>query len=258
VYQGLTEERSVHLADWPALDELPADPQLVRAMELVREVCSAGHAIRKESGRRLRLPLSRLTFAGPRALELADYLDLIAEEVNVKEVVLTAETSVIAEEVMTIVPSVIGPRLGADTQKVIAAVKRGEWTLKDDGTVEAAGITVAVGEYSLVLRPRDEHSARALGDGAGVVRLDLETTAELENEGLARDLVRLVQAHRRDEGLHISDRVHLVLALPEDMALAAQEHRDWIMEQTLATEMQVTAGEPTEPVSIELTVSAPG
>ena len=171
---------------------------------------------------------------------------------NVKQVVLTAETSEIAEEVLTIVPSAIGPRLGADTQKVIAATKRGEWTRNADGTVEAAGISVEEGEYSLVLRPRDEHSSRALSDGAGVVELDLETTGALEREGLARDLVRLVQAHRRDVGLHISDRVHLVLTLPEDMALAAQEHEDWIMEQTLATEMDVTTG-PT--LAIELSVS---
>jgi isoleucyl-tRNA synthetase len=242
VYQGLTQERSVHLADWPSLDELPADPKLVEAMELVREVCSAGHAIRKESGKRLRLPLQKLTFAGPRAHELVDYVDLIEEEVNIKQVVLTSDTSVIAQEVLTIVPSVIGPRLGAETQKVIAAVKRGEWTRAGDGTIEAAGVSVREGEYSLVLHPSDEHSARALTEGAGVVSLDLDTTEELELEGLARDLVRLIQAARRDAGLHISDRIHLRLTLPEDMAIATEHHRAWVMEQTLAVDLEVTAG----------------
>ena len=70
VYQGLTGERSVHLRPWPDADELPADPELVEAMDLAREVCSAGHSIRKAAGRRARLPLSRLTVAAPGASRL--------------------------------------------------------------------------------------------------------------------------------------------------------------------------------------------
>jgi isoleucyl-tRNA synthetase len=246
VYQGLTGERSVHLADWPTADELPADTELVAAMELVRDVCSAGHAIRKDSDRRNRLPLSSLTVAGPRAHELADYVDLITDEVNVKRVILTSDTDEIADQVLTVVPSQIGPRLGAQTQQVITAVKRGEWTRGQDETIEAAGVTLHEGEYSLVLRPRDEHSGRALSDGAGVVSVDLETTEELEQEGLARDLVRLVQAARRDAGLHISDRINLRLTLPEDMARAAEQHRTWIMDQTLAVTLEVTVGSSVE------------
>ena len=66
VYQGLTGERSVHLTDWPTPGELPADPALVEAMDLARDVCSAAHAVRKASGRRARLPLRRLTIATTR------------------------------------------------------------------------------------------------------------------------------------------------------------------------------------------------
>jgi isoleucyl-tRNA synthetase len=161
---------------------------------------------------------------------------------NIKQVVLTSDTSEIAQEVLTIVPSAIGPRLGAETQKVIAAVKRGEWTRAGDGTIEAAGVSVRESEYSLVLHPRDEHSARALTDGAGVVSLDLDTTEELELEGLARDLVRLIQAARRDAGLHISDRIHLRLTLPDEIARATEQHRAWVMEQTLAVDLEVSAG----------------
>jgi isoleucyl-tRNA synthetase len=243
VYQGLTGERSVHLADWPSADELVSDPRLVAEMELVREVCSAGHAIRKAANKRLRLPLQSLMVAGPRAHELAGYIDLISDEVNVKEVVLTDEVSGVADEVLTVVPAAIGPRLGEKTQKVIAAVKRGEWSLRDGGEIEAAGEVLHNSEYTLMLRPRDAATSRALPDRAGVVKLDTETTEELEREGTARDVVRLVQSARRDAGLHIADRIHLELALPESMAKAAEEHRARIMEQTLAVDMTTNTSE---------------
>jgi isoleucyl-tRNA synthetase len=243
IYQGLTDERSVHLADWPSADELLSDPRLVTEMELVREVCSAGHAIRKASNKRLRLPLQSLMVAGPRAHELSAYVEVIADEVNVKEVVLTDDVSGVADEVLTVVPAAIGPRLGSKTQKVIAAVKRGEWSRRDKGEIEAAGEILFDSEYTLLLRPRDERSGRALPDRAGIVSLDTETTEDLEREGLARDLVRLVQSARRDAGLHISDRIHIELSLPEAMSKAAEEHRGWIMEQTLAVQMTVAVSD---------------
>jgi isoleucyl-tRNA synthetase len=173
-------------------------------------------------------------------------VDIISDEVNVKEVVLTDQVAGIAHEVLTVVPAAIGPRLGADTQKVIAAVKRGDWTPQADGSIVAADTTLYEGEFTLVLQPQDEASMKALPNRAGVVSLDLETDDDLEREGLARDLVRLIQAARRDAGLHISDRINLDLTLPEEMALAAEEHRSWIMDQTLAHQMTVKPGAEVE------------
>jgi isoleucyl-tRNA synthetase len=201
----------------------------------------------------VRHPLKQLLVAGSGATDLADYVDLIADEVNVKEVRLTGDVSGVAHEVLPVVPSAIGPRLGAQTQAVIAAVKRGDWTQTTDGTVQAAGTALRDGEYTLLLRPSDEQAGRSLPGRAGVVQLDLETTDELEREGLSRDVVRLVQERRRDDGLHISDRIHLSLALPSAMSLAVEEHRGWVMDQTLAVSLTVTTAES---VSIQITVAA--
>jgi isoleucyl-tRNA synthetase len=252
VYKGLTGQRSVHLTDWPAKDDLPADPTLVAQMELVREVCSAAHAIRKANKLPVRHPLKSLLVAGPKAADLADYVELIADEVNVKEVRLTGEVARVAREVLTVVPSAIGPRLGGRTQAVIAAVKSGEWTQAADGTVRAADEVLHPGEFTLLLEPLDRDAGRSLPGRAGLVQLDLETTDELEREGLSRDLVRLVQERRRNDGLHISDRIHLSVGLPSSMALAVEEHRSWVMEQTLAVSLTVTT---TEPISIQITVA---
>ncbi|HLI73537.1 MAG TPA: DUF5915 domain-containing protein, partial [Acidimicrobiales bacterium] len=249
VYRGLTGEGSVHLADWPARDELRADPELVATMDLVRDVCSAGHAIRKAVGHRARLPLRRLVVATADPDRLQPFTDLIADEVNVKEVVLTDEVGDVAGHVLTLVHAVLGPRLGPDTQRVTAAVRNGDWVRTEDG-VTAGGVALLPGEYELVLRPLNERDGRTLPDDAGVVMLDTATDAELESEGLARDAVRLIQQARRDAGLHVADCVVVGLACPAPMADAVEAHRAYVAEQTLATEVRVA---PADVVKIDVT-----
>jgi isoleucyl-tRNA synthetase len=241
VYTGLTGERSVHLTDWPAPDEAPADPNLVEAMDLVREVCSAASSVRKAAGRRVRLPLSRLTVAAPGAERLRPFAGLIADEVNVKEVELTDDVRSAGDFELQLVPAVLGPRVGADVQKIIKAVRSGEWERGPGGEVTVLGRALADDEYTLRLAPKDAETTRCLPGNAGLVTLDLVVTPELEAEGLARDVVRLVQQARKEEGLHVSDRIHLVLDLPDDAAAAVTAHKPWVQEQTLAPEL-VLAG----------------
>ncbi|HUI03860.1 MAG TPA: isoleucine--tRNA ligase [Acidimicrobiales bacterium] len=248
VYRGLTGARSVHLAPWPAPGALRADPELVEAMDLVRAVCSAAHAVRKANGRRARLPLRRLRVATARPERLEPFRDLIADEVNVKEVVLSDQVGEEAEEVLTLVHAALGPRLGAQTQAVTAAVRQGRWRRTDAG-VEAGGVALEEGEYRLVLRPRNEAEGRTLPGDQGVVTLDTAVDEALESEGLARDAVRLVQKARRDAGLHVSDWIALAIAAPPAMAAAVEARRAYVAEQTLAAEVRVSVADE---VSIEL------
>jgi isoleucyl-tRNA synthetase len=241
IFQGLTGERSVHLLDWPAPDELPADGELVRDMDCVRDVCSAAHSVRKAQGLRARLPLQTLTVAGPGASSLAPFLDLITDEVNVKEVRLVDEVGAAAELVLTVNPKAAGPRLGGSVQQAIRAVKAGDWQRGPDDTVVAAGITLVPGEFDLRLTPADETTTRVVACVDGVVVLDTQATPELEAEGAARDVVRLVQEARRKEGLHVSDRIRLTLDVHghDDLARAVDAHRSWLMEQTLAVDLEL-------------------
>jgi isoleucyl-tRNA synthetase len=142
----------VHLADWPDAADLPADPDLVRSMDRVRDVCSTALSIRKARGLRVRLPLRRSPWRHPTPNCWRRSRRLIADEVNVKEVVLTTDLAAVASTVLQVVPATLGPRLGGDTQKVIKAVKAGDWTAVGD-TVVAAGITLHPGEFSLRLTP---------------------------------------------------------------------------------------------------------
>ena len=158
-----------------------------------------------------------------------------------KQVVLSNDVEAGGELVLQVVPGVLGPRIGPDVQKLIKAVREGNWSRRPDGSVEVAGRALQADEFTLRLAPHDARSGRALTGGEGVVTLDLVVTPELEAEGRARDVVRLVNEARREAGLHVADRIHLVLDLPDDVAAAVDHHRAYVVEETLADEL-VLAG----------------
>ena len=102
-------------------------------MDLVRNVCSTALSLRKAHQLRVRLPLASLTVAHPDATSLAPFTDLIADEVNVKAVELAQDPASLGRFELTVNPRVLGPRIGAQVQQVIRAVKAGEWTQSGDG-----------------------------------------------------------------------------------------------------------------------------
>src|SRR5690554_1792731 len=207
VWRGLTGGRSVHLTDWPNADELPADDALVQTMDRVRQVCSAALALRTANSLRVRLPLPSLLVAAEDAEQLEEFADLIRDEVNVKRLELTTDVAAHGEFQITVNARAAGPRLGKAVQDVIRAVKAGEWRTTPSGGVEAAGVELLEGEYTRRLVSKDPGAAAELPGGSGLVVLDTRVTPELAAEGVARDLVRIVQQARRDAGLDVTDRI---------------------------------------------------
>ncbi|MBO0847014.1 MAG: isoleucine--tRNA ligase [Nocardioides sp.] len=258
VWRGLTGERSVHLTEWPSADDLPDEPELVSAMDQVRDVCSAGSALRKGAALRNRLPLSSLTVVIAGASRLEGFEEIVADELNVKSVrLLEADhpdaASYGVSQRLTVNARVAGPRLGADVQTAIRAAKAGEWTISDSGIVTAGGLVLHDGEYSLeTVAAGGDDSATGLLPGGGFVVLDTAVTPELEAEGVARDLVRAVQQARRDAGLDVSDRILLTVSADPASAGAARTHADLIRRETLATSFDVREADVEAPV-IELT-----
>ncbi len=239
IYMDLTGETSVHLSRWPSSDELPYDPQLNEAMDRVRDICSTAHGIRKSKGIRARLPLASLTVAVKNVSDIEPYTEIIADELNVKQVVLTDDYGSLANSRLTTVPSVLGPRLGSQTQRIIKAGKEGNWQLGADGSVYVDGIKLEEGEYSLDLVPLDEENGRALPNREGIVILDTDITEDLFREGTARDIVRLIQQARRSAGLEITDRIDLQLGLSDTALKAVEENAQYISEQTQALRLTI-------------------
>jgi isoleucyl-tRNA synthetase len=245
VWRGLTGERSVHLTDWPSADALPADDALVSAMDLVRDVCSAGSALRKAANLRNRLPLSSLTVVVPDASALGGFESIVADELNVKSVrLLDADASEAASygvsQKLTVNARAAGPRLGREVQTAIQGSKSGDWSVAEDGTVTAGGLALEEGEYSLeTVADSAAGSATGMLPRGGFVVLDTEVTPELAEEGLARDLVRAVQQARRDAGLDVSDRIALTVGGSDAVQAAARMHEQLITAETLATSFTV-------------------
>lgn len=242
IYRGLTGERSVHLTTWPTTAGLAAADELVESMDLARDVCSSTLSLRKVHQLRVRQPLASLIVASSRAAKLGEFVDVIKDEVNVRQVVLSTNVDDHARRELVVTPAALGPRLGAETQKVIRAVKQGDWSIETDRVV-AGGVELREGEYSLTLVAvgAGERGSTALGDGSGIVVLELAIDDDLKREGVARDVIRLVQQARRDADLHVSDRIRLTLGAPDDVAAAVSAHAAMVQSETLARELIVTA-----------------
>jgi isoleucyl-tRNA synthetase len=244
IWQGLTGGRSVHLEDWPLAELFPANPTLVAAMDLVREVASAGLALRKAKGLRVRLPLARLTVVTADPRSLGDFGEILGEELNVKDVDLAAfdEGSLDAYGItreLTVNARAAGPRIGKQVQSVIQSAKAGDWSPVGD-TVVVGGVELVEGEFELELRAADDATAIAFLPGGGFVLLDTVTTPELEAEGLARDIIRAIQDTRKAADLRVSDRITLAIRGSEQSDVSAlQSFSETIAGETLARELTI-------------------
>jgi isoleucyl-tRNA synthetase len=240
LYTGLTGEDSVHLADWPRAEDMPADAALVQAMDRARDVVSATLKLREEHGLRTRLPLADLVVAGAGLGVVEPLAGLVADEVNVKSVRFDPDLA--AHGSFDLKPSgrVLGPRLGAGVQAVLQAAREGAWTARPDGSVEVAGHILAPDEFEMRLQTIGQGATAVLRGNDGLVRLDTTVTAELRAEGWARDIVRIVQQARRDADLEVTDRIELGVVLPGALRSAVEPHRRWIADQVLAVSLELS------------------
>jgi len=251
VWQGLTGGRSVHLTDWPDADEFAPAQDIRRAMDAVREASSVANALRKKEGLRVRLPLQRLTVVTADAAALAQFEDILRDELNVKEVALVELEEHTAAEYgithrLTVNARAAGPRIGKQVQQAIAGAKSGDWS-EVDGVVTAGGVELVEGEYELVLETtgRPEGEALALLPAGGFVLLDTVVTPELAAEGLARDVIRAIQDTRKAAGFDVSDRIRLELAFASEAdATAVRQAFDLadVAGETLAVSAHVHDG----------------
>ena len=235
IHRGLTGGESVHLADWPDVDTLPSDPDLVSAMDRVRDVCSATLNLREDNGIGVRIPLAELTIAGRNTNALEAFTDLIRDEINVKQVVLSDDLDAFASRVLKPNGKLLGPRLGKDMQSVLAAARSGDWSANDDGSITVGEHTLTGDEFEIALEPAAEGAVGGLSGGDAVVVLDTELTPALVNEGHARQLSRWVQDARKSIGLEVTDRISLTVQADDEVQSWLAPHIDNLSAQVLAT-----------------------
>ena len=253
VWRGLTGGESVHLQDFPVIDEAVAAPALVAAMDEVRSIVSAAHALRKTHQLRVRQPLASLRVVSEGYANLEPFADLIASEVNVKSVAFSApeESGLGVRTELTLNPRAFDPAFRKLTSQLFKAQKSGDWEVLDDGScrfpsvlVDGSPLVLTDGMFSVStsVDAAEGQVADVLPSGTFVV-LDTELTPELEAEGYARDVVRAVQEERKNAGLHIADRIDLSLSVPAARVVDVEAWRDMIATETLALSVSVEAGD---------------
>src|SRR5262249_39930944 len=137
-------------------------------------------------------------------------------------------------------------------KEVGAAVKAGNWQKDAKGRITVGSEALQEGEYNLQLKPLVAKGAQRLNSNDALVVLDVTITPELEAEGRARDLVRMVQQARKDAGLDVSDRIDLALDAPPAFLAAMKAHADYIKEQTLAVSLAAGKKKSEKEITSEL------
>jgi isoleucyl-tRNA synthetase len=239
---------SVHLSDYPMSDERLVDPTLDDAMAAVRQIVELGRRVRTETKMRVRQPLLEAVvhYAGDHAA-LEPLLDLVAEELNVKQVLFAESADQLGRWRAKPNFKVLGPRLGprvkdtataleGDDGSLAAALARGETVLLDVGDAPRdEQVELAPDDVDLVQETIEGWGVAS--DGGITVALELELTPELRAEGLARELVRAVQDARKAAGLDVGDRIVLGLRVEGPAEEAVGAHRGWIAAETLAVDV---------------------
>lgn len=232
---------SIHLQDYPDVSNIKFDDELVKEMDLVKEICSVALFLRDKENLRVRLPLNQIKIIGNDIEDLKKYKDIIADEVNVKNVVFESDIDKIATFVIEVDLKKLGSKYGEKLRDIMKAVKENKWKKADGDKVEIANIVLEKDEYSIKLKPKKESkNMQALSNNKAIIELDFNITPELELEGLARDLIRIIQQNRKDANLVLSDRIKLSLKTSSQKLIKAiQDNAEYIKNQTLAKELDI-------------------
>jgi isoleucyl-tRNA synthetase len=233
---------SVHFTDYPQADVSLIDKALEERMAVTRSVVTLARKVREDHKIKVRQPLPKLTVvhrdARVRDAVLASAA-LIAEEINVKAVEATGDESAFAA--VTVKPNfkTLGKRLGPKLKAVGEELKG--WGLDRVAALEASGSAVVAGETlaleDVILQRTSKGEAAVATDGEVTVVLDTHVDAALEREGIARELVSLLQGARKDAGLDVSDRIKVTWHCDDETVRAAlTEHRETISKEVLAVD----------------------
>ena len=235
---------SVHLCDFPAPDAALRDAELEAGVDAARRAIELGRGARAQAKVKMRQPLRKavIVATGPERDEIQRLENLVAGELNVKELEFVSEEAELVRYQVKPNYRALGPRFGGQMPKVAAAIE----ALDPEHVAEAVrgerriGINVdgtehelAPDDVALVMQPLDGYQVESEAGRAVALALDLDD--ELRREGLAREVVHAVQNARKAAGLDVTDRIALTLGGDEELLEATRAHQDYVAGETLAT-----------------------
>jgi isoleucyl-tRNA synthetase len=252
---------SVHLAAWPTVDESLLDERLVANTELLLQAVSLGRAARKSAGLKVRRPLQELLVRVPTpaaAEGLRQFEAELRDELNIKSVRYLDSSTDLVEYRFKPNLRLVGKKYGKLVPALTAALRElsGEPARAAARAVEAhQPVSLTVDGQTLELLPDEllvETSSpegyAVAEDGGVLIALDTTLTPELEEEGLARELVRNIQDARKSAGFDISDRIAVYINCADGsdgIERVVQVWGEYIRDETLADDLLLASPPPT-------------
>ncbi len=243
---------SIHMTSWPVCDAHAIDAQLLAQMNLARNIASLGLAARGSANVKVRQPLARaLAFVGLHQAGLsAELVEIVKDELNVKELALTQEEGSIVKYKVLPDNKLLGPKFGQRFPQVRAALLAQNASAVAQRAAAGQNIVLQVNDETIELAPNEilvqTQAAEGLAVASGesiTVAMDTLLTPELVQEGLAREAVRTIQTLRKDADFDIQDRI--VTRYQTDSAklkAALDAFQEYIRRETLTADLRAGDG----------------
>lgn len=235
IYQNLTDEESVHLASFPIPDEKLIDEELENKMELVRNLISLGRNAREEAKIKVRQPISEVIIDGKNKKVLADVIDLIKEELNVKEIVFAENLNEYMN--FSIKPnfknagSILGSKM-PEFIKYLNSLKEEEIdNIRNNMDLEFEGIKITEDLIDIKINAKEGFNVAT--ENNNFIILNTTLTEELLNEGLAREFVSKIQQLRKTENFDVEDRINIYIDANKDFINQLMTNMEYIKAETL-------------------------
>ncbi|MCP4656937.1 MAG: class I tRNA ligase family protein, partial [bacterium] len=252
MYQNLVRSvdpeapESIHLTDYPEVDEALVDKELERKIECVIQTRNLGLGLRSRSGIKVRQPLARLVVrasdaAARAALSEEHFARQLREECNVKALELIDDEGTVVNTRVKANRRSLGRRYGKLLPEIEArllgldgAALRDSLDREEKLSLEVNGTAVVVTAEDVELVDEAPEHLVTMSAPGFFAALDVTITEELEAEGIARDLNRHAQDQRRRVGLEIADRITVAYVASDRIATAVADHQDYLKTELLA------------------------
>ena len=244
---GKDTSESVHTADFPVYEPKFVDKSLERKMEKAQTISSLVLSLRKKEMIKVRQPLERVMIPvldEQYRQEITAVEDLIKSEVNVKRLELIDDASGIL--VKQIKPNfrTLGPRFGKDMKLIVSKIN--QMTPDDIATIEQKGSidvdvngkNVNLSADDVEITSQDIEGWLVASSGNLTVALDVNISAELKKEGVARELVNRIQNLRKDSGFEVTDTIEVTLQKDGIVEDAVNENIQYIKNETLTATLE--------------------
>ena len=245
LYRNLTGKLSVHLADFPKVNEVLINKNVEEKMDLVRDLVGLGRAARNQSRIKVRQPLQKILVDGKYEDLITDLIPLILEELNVKEVQFEQDLKKFMDYNLRPNFRVVGPMLGSKLkifQKALAKLNAIELVEKlekgESFNLDLNGETMEVSKDHVLINITARQGFTIEMQGNLFVILDTSLTQELIDEGYAREFVSKVQQMRKNQKLEVTDNINIYFNSGQEIADAVKIHKKYIAQETLALDIE--------------------